>query len=268
MEAGMTTGCMHARRSGHRDGQAARLLLIGFAMLLGAAPLVAQSPSQGAASVGGARKTGPAVTPLGEVLRYDGFFGPLPVGSAEVAVTAVDTALGDSSWVLTLKARGSALGLGSIDYAMRSWVAREGFTTRRFYTTATQSGAPYARRDLVRGDSLKWREEGSSQAYEAPEGALDELGFLYLLRGLDLAPGDSIVIPRYFKKGYNPVVVRARTRETVQAGDGTAYRCSVFAISAIGATSYLWVSDDARRIPVRAIVPLGPGPVTMRWTGR
>ena len=37
--------------------------------------------------------------------------------------------------------------------------------------------------------------------------------------------------------------------------------------SAIGATSYLWVSDDARRIPVRALVPLGPGPVLLRWDG-
>ena len=227
---------------------------------LAAGPLAAQAP--------GAAASGPAVTHVGEVLRYDGFFGPLPVGGAELAVAAVDPALGDSSWVFTLKARGGAIGIGSIDYAMRSWVARDGFTTRRFYTTATQGGAPYTRRYLVRGDSLQWREEGSPITYEAPTGALDELAFFYLLRGLELAPGDSIVLPRYFKKGYNPVVVQARARETVQAGDGTNYPCRVYAISAIGATSYLWISDDARRIPVQAIVPLGPGPVTMRWTGR
>lgn len=225
------------------------------ALLLLASPLAAQAPPT-------------AVTPLGETLRYDGFFGPLPVGGAEIAVTAVDTALGDSSWVFTLRARGGALGIGNIDYAMQSWVSRIGFTTRRFHTTATQGGAPYARRYLVTADSLQWREEGSALAYEAPEGALDELGFLYLLRGLEIAPGDSLVLQRYFKKGYNPVVVRARANETVQAGDGTAHLCRVYAVSAIGATSYLWISTDERRIPVRAVVPLGPGPVTMRWTGR
>ena len=215
MDAEMTTGSMRARKSGQR-GFVARLRQISLMLLFGVAPVAAQSPSQGGAAGSGARTIGPAITPLGEVLRYDGFFGPLPVGGAEIAVTAVDTALGDSSWVLTLKARGGALGIGNIDYVMQSWVARNGFTTRRFYTTATQSGAPYSRRYLVRGDSLRWREEGSSQSYEAPDGALDELGFLYLLRGLDLAPGDSTVIPRYFKKGYNPVVVRARAQETVQ----------------------------------------------------
>lgn len=228
-------------------------------------PLAAQSPGSGAV-VPVAVIT--AVTPVGETLRYDGFFGPLPVGGAEIAVAGMDTVAGDSALVLTLRARGGAIGIGTIDYTMRSWVRRDGFTTRRFYTSAAQGGAPYERRYLVRDDSLRWREEGSTLDYEAPAGAVDELAFLYLLRGLDLAPGDSLVVPRYFKKGYNPVTVQSRGREVVQAGDGTAYPCRVYAITAIGATSVVWFSDDARRIPVRALVPLGAGPVMLRWTGR
>lgn len=239
---------------------------LGIALLLGlaGAPLAAQAPGSG----GAVAPTLTAIAPAGEVLRYDGFFGPLPVGGAEIAVAGVDTVAGDSALVLTLRARGGAIGIGTIDYTMRSWVKRAGFTTRRFHTSAAQGGAPYERRYLVRDDSLRWREEGSALDYEAPAGAVDELAFLYLLRGLDLAPGDSVVLPRYFKKGYNPITVHARGREVVQAGDGTAYPCRVYAVTAIGATSVVWLSDDARRVPVRALVPLGAGPVTLRWTGR
>lgn len=244
------------------------LQAIIVALALATPPLEAQGaqavPSSGAATVPTALVR---FTP-GETLRYDGFLGPLPVGGAEIAVAPVDTALGDSAWVFALRAKGGALGMASIDYKMRSWVRQTDFTTRRFHTIADQGGAPYERRYLVRGDSLRWREEGSTLDYEAPDGALDELAFLYFLRGIDLAPGDSLRIERYFKKGYNPVVVRALPVETVQAGNGSTHACRVYQVSAIGATSVLWLSDDERRIPVRAVVPLGVGPVTLRWTGR
>lgn len=237
--------------------------------LAAASPPLAAQGAQALPSAGtGTRPTALVRFAPGEMLRYDGFLGPLPVGGAELAVAPVDTALGDSAWVFTLRAKGGALGMASIDYTMRSWVRQTDFTTRRFHTIADQGGAPYERRYLVRGDSLRWREEGSTLDYEAPDGALDELAFLYFLRGLDLAPGDTLRVERYFKKGYNPVIVRALRTETVQAGNGSMHACRVYQVSAIGATSVLWLSDDERRIPVRAVVPLGVGPVTMRWTGR
>lgn len=203
----------------------------------------------------------------GERLRYDARAGIFPVGAAVVTVEAPDTALGDSAHVFSLQAQGGPPGM-NVGYTMTSWVERSHFTSRRFYTTAAQQGTSYGRRYIIRGDSLRYREEGSHTDLEAPEDAIDELAFFYYLRTLEIAPGDSAVILRYFKKAYNPVTVKMLGRQSVLAGDGVARPCRVYSVTAIGATTTVWLTDDARRVPAQVAVPLGFGIVTLVWDGR
>jgi hypothetical protein len=51
-------------------------------------------------------------------------------------------------------------------------------------------------------------------------------------------------------------------------GSGASLRCLHLTVSAAGRTSELWITDDARRIPARATVPLPIGGATLTWDGR
>lgn len=204
---------------------------------------------------------------IGETLRYDARLGGFPIGAASIQVERVDTALGDSAYVFAMKGQGGPPGV-TVGYEMRSWVNRARFVSRRFYTTAIQQGTAYQRRYVIRDDSLRYREEGSHVDLETVPDALDELAFLYYLRTLTLAPGDSLVLRRYFKSTYNPVVVKSAGRDNALAGDGVQRPCRVLTLTALGTTTTIWLTDDERRVPVQMAVPLGYGVVTLVWDGR
>jgi hypothetical protein len=203
----------------------------------------------------------------GERLHYDARAGFFPVGGAVITVEAPDTVLGDSAHVLTMEAEGGLPG-AQVGYKMRSWVERTRFSSRRFYTTAIQSGTAYERRYIIRGDSLRYREEGSHTDLEGAADGLDELAMLYYLRTLNIASGDSVVLQRYFKKNYNPVTVHMLGHQPVTGSDGVVRPCLVYRINAIGSNTTLWLTEDARRVPAQVEIPLGTYVVTLTWDGR
>nr|MBA3659298.1 DUF3108 domain-containing protein [Gemmatimonadales bacterium] len=112
-------------------------------------------------------------------------------------------------------------------------------------------------------DSGRYREIGGTQAWVAPTDPLDELAFLYYLRTVPLAVGQSYSMPRYFQNGYNPVQVSVAGRESIALGDGTTLPCLALRVTAHGTTVGVWLSDDKRRIPAQLVLPLPFGNVTL-----
>ena len=208
-------------------------------------------------------RAGPPSYPfqVGETLRYDARIGPMAAGSATISVARLDTERGRQVFVFTMSGGGGA-GLRA-DYAMTSWTGVEAFTSRRFHRRVTLAGRTDDHSFLIVPDSLRYREEGSAQDWVTPAAPLDELALLYYLRTLSLHPGDARALRGYFKNGYNPVLVRVTGRETVTRGDGVAVSCLALRITSAGTTSEVWLSDDARRLPVQLDLPLSLGRVRL-----
>lgn len=210
----------------------------------------------------------PAAYPfgVGETLRYEAKLGVVPAGWATTTVQGTATSRGDQVFVLALRAEGGPRGVGG-RWAMTSWVGIEEFTSRRFHRTSTVAGRSESKRFEIVPDSLRYREEGTRSDFVTPRKPLDELALVYHLRTLALAPGRAVVLNGYFRNGYNPVTVSVTGREAVTLGDGSVVTCLALRIAAAGATSELWLTDDARRLPARVRVQLPFGRATLLLAG-
>ncbi len=220
-----------------------------------------------AAAIALALPAAPAAYPfeVGETLRYEATLGGIPAGAATMSVARMDRDRGDEVFVFTAAgASKSAILTGS--YTMTSWVGAERFTSRRFQRRSNFRGRTTSEAFRIVGDSLRYRLEGTGQEWVTPEEPLDELAMLYRIRSLPLAPGSTHALHGYFKAGWNPVQVRVLGRQQVRLADGTTVPTLALQVTAAGAMSEVWLSDDERRLPAQLRVPLPVGRVTLTLT--
>jgi len=208
---------------------------------------------------------GPPAYPfkVGETLRYTATLGYLPIGEASLAVTGMARERGAETFVLTAAGEGGPPGLG-VSYQMTSWVGTERFTSRRFHRRITQAGKVTDQRFIIIPDSGRVRQEGRPEVWGTTAEPLDELAFLYFLRTTPLAVGRSYAWSRYFHTGYNPIRVQVLGRETLGLPGGRQVPCLALRLTARNASTEVWLSDDARRLPVQLRGQLPFGQVTLR----
>lgn len=202
---------------------------------------------------------------VGETLRYTATLGYLPIGEASLAVTGTARERGAETFVLSGSGEGGPPGLG-VSYQMTSWVGTEQFTSRRFHRRVTQAGKVSDQRFVIIPDSGRVRIEGRPEVWATTAEPLDELAFLYFLRTTTLEVGRSYAWSRYFHTGYNPIRVQVVGRETLSLPGGRQVPCLALRLTARNATSDIWLSDDARRLPVQLRGQLPFGQVTLRLT--
>ncbi|HEX2449922.1 MAG TPA: DUF3108 domain-containing protein [Gemmatimonadales bacterium] len=200
---------------------------------------------------------------VGETLRYTATLGYFPVGEASLAVTGTARERGAETFVFAASGEGGPPGLG-VSYQMTSWVGTDKFTSRRFYRRITQAGRTTDQRFIIIPDSGRVRLEGRPEVWGTTAEPLDELAFLYFLRTVPLQVGRSYAWSRYFHTGYNPVRVQVVGRETLSLPDGRQVPCLALRLTARNASTEVWLSDDARRLPVQLRGQLGFGEVTLR----
>lgn len=203
---------------------------------------------------------------VGETLQYEARLGVLPAGTATIRVARMDVDRGDRVFVLTMSGESRSRALAAT-YAMTSWVGAARFTSRRFHRRSNLAGRSTNETYRIVPDSLRYRLEGGSQDWATPAEPLDELALLYRLRSLSLRPGDSHVLRGYFKTGWNPVRVQVTGRERVTLGSGESVPCVALRITAAGAVSEVWITDDSRRLPAQLRLPLPVGRVRLVLKG-
>ncbi|HET8625096.1 MAG TPA: DUF3108 domain-containing protein [Gemmatimonadales bacterium] len=215
-----------------------------------------------------ARPPAPPAYPfkVGETLRYTASLGYFPIGEASLSVTGTARERGAETFVFAATGEGGPPGLG-VSYQMTSWVGTEKFTSRRFYRRITQAGRTTDQRFIIIPDSGRVRQEGRPEVWGTAAEPLDELAFLYFLRTVPLQVGRSYAWSRYFHTGYNPVRVTVVGRETLNLPNGVQVPCLALNLTARDASTQVWLSDDARRLPVQLRGKLGFGEVTLRLTG-
>ena len=202
---------------------------------------------------------------VGETLNFDAKLGYFPIGSA-TATVGLAREQGADAFVFAFTGAGGPPGI-RIQYDLTSWTRSARFASLRFHRKLVQGNSVEEQRYQIVPDSSRYRLEGGAQDWVAPRDALDELAFMYYLRTAPLESGRTYTISRYFRTGYNPIMVRVVGRESVTLYDNSSVPCFVLEVTSRGTTMRVRLTDDARRLPVQLELPMDFGTVSLELSG-
>lgn len=139
----------------------------------------------------------------------------------------------------------------------QSWLDSERMSALRFWKFEQHPLS--SRREQVElfPGQRSWVSADGVRGVSPTDAPLDELSFLYFVRTLPLEPGASYQFDRHFDPARNPVGVQVLRRETVKVPAGE-FETLLVQMTVKDprryegvATLRLFITDDARRMPVR-----------------
>ena len=207
---------------------------------------------------------------VGEKLSYSAKLGMLTLGAATLEVVSLDTIRGVESFRLRFRLRGKN-AFYSLDDVLESWVGTSDLISRRFVQDFVENGKPKHRLYEIFPDSGYFRQQGRDTTLATPAEPLDDAGFFYFVRVTPLQVGRKYSYDRYFRKEKNPVRIEVLKREKLELPDGSEVQCLVLhpVIDTKGLFSKrsetrIWLTDDARRLPVQVRTKFPFGTITLR----
>jgi hypothetical protein len=216
--------------------------------------------------------SGPAVYPfaVGEKLSYSAKLGMLTLGSGSLEVAALDTVRGVESFRFRFRLQGKTM-FYSLDDVLESWAGTSDLNSRRFVQDFVENDKSTKRHYEIYPDSGFFRERGREKMHPTPSEPLDDAAFFYFVRMTPLEVGKKYSYHRYFRKDKNPVTIHVLKREKMELPDGKKVQCLVLhpVIDTKGLFSkrsetMLWITDDARRLPVQIRSKFPFGTITLR----
>jgi hypothetical protein len=196
---------------------------------------------------------------VGEVFEYSAKSGFITLGSASMRVARVDTVRGIPAFLFRFHIEGGNR-LFRLNDINESWTSVDGLVSLRFHQEMNQNSRQKFRRFEILPDSGYYRQEGVAATPKTPAHPLDDAAIVYFLRAYPgpLEEGKAYAFDNYFKAEKNPLIVRVHRRETMELPDGSKVPCLVLqpTIGESGLFSNrsdarIWITDDARRIPVQ-----------------
>jgi hypothetical protein len=207
---------------------------------------------------------------VGEKLSYSAKLGMLTLGSGTLEVAAVDTVRGVESFRFRFRLRGKTM-FYSLDDVLESWVGTSDLSSRRFHQDFLENDKAMKRQYEIYPDSGFYREQGREKVMPTPAAPLDDAAFFYFVRMTPLEMGKKYTYNRYFRKDKNPVTIEVLKREKMELPDGSKVQCLVLhpTIDTKGLFSkrsetLIWLTDDARRLPVQIRSKFPFGTITLR----
>src|SRR5215216_1980301 len=214
----------------------------------------------------------PALYPfaVGEKFSYTAKLGMLTLGSGTLEVASVDTVRGVESFRLRFRLQGKTM-FYSLDDVLESWIGTSDLTSRRFVQHFVENDKTTKRSYEIFPDSGFYLEHGKNGKQETPADPLDDAAFFYFVRVTALEVGQKYTYARYFRKEKNPVTIEVVKRENMDLPDGSRVKCLVLhpVIDTKGLFSKrsetrIWLTDDARRLPVQIRTKFPFGTITLR----
>lgn len=207
---------------------------------------------------------------VGEKLTYTAKLGLLSLGSGTLEVASKDSVRGVETFRFRFRLQGKTV-FYSLDDVLESWVGTHDFESRRFVQDFVENDKPKHRTFEIFPDSGFFRELGKDSAEATPADPLDDAAFFYFVRITPLEVGKKYVYQRYFRKEKNPVTIEVGKREKMDLPDGSEVNCLVLhpVIDTKGMFSKrsdtrIWLTDDARRLPVQIRTKFPFGTITLR----
>ena len=209
---------------------------------------------------------------VGEHFEFDGKLGMLNLGSASMSVVRIDTIRGVESFVFRFQLQASTF-VFKMDDVMHSWAGTADMISRRFHQDFDEDGKVRRRFYEIFPDSGFFRERERNEQKPTVAQPLDDAAFFYFIRVTPLELGKSYSFERYFQKEKNPVTIRVIKREECELPNKVKAQCLVLhpvinadknGMFSPRADARIWLTDDARRIPVQIRSKLGFGTVTLK----
>ena len=219
-----------------------------------------------------AQPTAPAPYPfgVGEHLEYSAKLGMLKLGEASMQVASIDTVRGREAFRIRYQLEGGNF-IFKIKTVLESWTTVDGFKSLRFRNDNTENGKNRLREYEIFPDSGFYRQAGRDSTYATPDQPLDDASLLYFVRTAPLEVGKSYRFEKYYVQEKNPLLIRVLKRETMELPDGSKVDCLVLnpvvddkGMFADRAEARLWLTNDARRIPVQIRSKYPWGTITLR----
>jgi hypothetical protein len=207
---------------------------------------------------------------VGERLSYSAKLGMLTLGSGSLEVASIDTVRGIESFRFRFRLRGKTM-FYSLDDVLESWVGTSDLNSRRFTQDFVENDKTTKRHYEIYPDSGFYREHGRDTTRPTPAEPLDDAAFFYFVRMTPLEVGKKYTYDRYFRKDKNPVTIEVLKRETMELPDGSKVRCLVLhpiidtkGLFSKRSETRIWLTDDARRLPVQIRTKFPFGTITLR----
>ena len=217
----------------------------------------------------------PVPVPFGPGERFDyvAKLDILKLGSARMEVTSIDSVRGHEAYLLRMQIDIGALFYKAHD-SLASWLDTETLSTRRFWKRQQNSDARRTETFEIFPEERRFvRDDKPGDSREAPADPLDDVSFIYAVRAMPLEVGQTYSLPRYFRLDQNPLVVKVLKRENMKLPDGSKVPCLVLHPIMAGdgmfskkSNARIWLTDDARRIPVQIKTHFGVGTGTFKLT--
>ncbi len=192
---------------------------------------------------------------VGERLDYDVRLGGLRVGAGSMEVRDVQEVRGRPAWHTVFQVRGGNF-FYRVNDMYESWIDVATGNSLRFRQDLSEG-----RRDVERHFEI-YPERGVFSENSEPEEPsvrhpLDDGSFLYFLRTIPLAVGETYTFDRYFRPDRNPVTIKVLRKEriSVPAGEFNAVVVqpviNTKGIFSENGHAEVWISDDDKRIMVQ-----------------
>jgi hypothetical protein len=208
---------------------------------------------------------------VGEKFEYDAKLGMLSLGAATMQVVSIDTVRGQPSFLFRFRLEGGKFGLFQILTVLESWTTVDDFKSLRFRNDNQENNQARVRDYDIFPDSGFFRQRGLATTEPTPPQPLDDAAILYYVRQTPLEVGQTYRVEKYFRQDKNPLVIRVLKREKMKLPGGSEVSCLVLnpvigdrGMFADRADARLWITDDARRIPVQIRSSYPFGTVTLR----
>jgi hypothetical protein len=233
------------------------------------APQSASRPSDGTKS--------PLPFAVGEVLQYTISYAFLEAGTLRLAVEKLENIGGRPAYRLTFTAQTnpSVSAIYSLENNLQSWMDAQRLHSLQFIKESVEEGKKRDRNfrlDQVRHVRV---DNESGKEEPMPADAQDDVSIFYFLRTLPLQEGKRYTLNNLMDPDDNPMRVSVLGSETVRVPAGS-FDCLVLKLKvrtdsgmfSQGGELKLWVTKDARRIPVKLESKLQLGSFTASLTDK
>ncbi|MDA9555479.1 DUF3108 domain-containing protein [Pelobium sp.] len=213
----------------------------------------------------------------GETIRYKLKYGFFTAAEATIKVEQTDVKF-DNKPTYHLTAQGNTSGTFDIFYKVRnrydSYIDQKEFVP--YLYTENIREANYTRSDKVRFYQDEQKVVAKKGTFNSPVSqTFDLVSAYYFARNIDLSKtkqGDKFTLNYFLDDEITPLTIEYIGKEVVKTNLGRI-RCLKFSpsikpgrIFRKDSRLYLWVSDDANRIPVKAEAEVLVGSITMEIT--
>ena len=212
--------------------------------------------------------------PVGERMDYSVTWEGIRLGTGSLTVEAIDTLQRREAYRVALEMSGGP-PFYRVEDRIVSWIQPDPYASLQFVQKQKEGNyrrdrrieldveaRTYTRYDLKDG---RYVANDAETAVPIPEGALDEISYLYLARLLPLEVGKRYEFERYFKEDGNPATVEVLRKEEIRVPAGR-FQTIVLrpeirtdGLFGEGGEAEAYVSDDERRILVRLTTSLSVG---------